>query len=180
MPNMVVHTLLAGGHGRRRGFAGTREQCDTGFYRVSVAVAARSHYTSSGAPAPIRRRAAGRGSGFVLLLVQAASCYWLNCSCRAGITHKLSSCYRKLLQSCFSAMRLCYPASGTGLSINFSTLLKTIAILVRKCLPVPNLGLNLSKWHYLTKGDLCRSSDDFKFSTLYMRYFTLYLGYCTY
>ena len=48
--NMVVHTLLVGGHGRRRGFAGTREQCDTGFYRVSVAVAARSHYTSSGPP----------------------------------------------------------------------------------------------------------------------------------
>jgi hypothetical protein len=37
----------------------------------------------------------------------------------------------------------------TGLCINFSLVLKTIAILVRKCLPVPILGLNLAKWHYL-------------------------------
>jgi hypothetical protein len=27
--NMVVHPLLAGGHGRRRGFAPTTEQCDS-------------------------------------------------------------------------------------------------------------------------------------------------------
>ena len=73
-----------------------------------------------------------------------------------------------------------YTGSSTRLCINFSPLLKTIAILVRKCLPVPILGLNLSKWHYLTKGDLCRGSDDFKFSTLYMGYCTLYTGYCTY
>ena len=38
----------------------------------------------------------------------------------------------------------------TGLCINFSTVLKTIAILVRKYLPVPILGLNLSKSYYLT------------------------------
>ena len=37
----------------------------------------------------------------------------------------------------------------TGLSLNFHTLLKTIAILGRKVLPLPNLGLNLSKGHYL-------------------------------
>ena len=66
--------------------------------------------------------------------------------------------------------------SCTGLCINFSPLLKIIAILVIKCLPVPILGLNLSKWHYLTKGDLCRGSDDFKFSTLDMGYCTLYTG----
>ena len=34
-----------------------------------------------------------------------------------------------------------------GLCLNFHTLLKTIAILVRKCLPLPNLRLNLSKRH---------------------------------
>jgi hypothetical protein len=38
---------------------------------------------------------------------------------------------------------------GTELSINFYTLLKTIAILGGNCLPLPNLGLNLSKRHNL-------------------------------
>jgi hypothetical protein len=37
----------------------------------------------------------------------------------------------------------------TGLCLNFHTLLKTIAILVKKCLPLPNLGLDLSKRHNL-------------------------------
>ena len=38
---------------------------------------------------------------------------------------------------------------STGLSINFLPLLKTIAILVRKCLPLSSLVLNLSKRHNL-------------------------------
>ena len=38
---------------------------------------------------------------------------------------------------------------ATGLCLNFWPLLKTIAILVRKGLPLPNLGLNLSKRHNL-------------------------------
>ena len=39
--------------------------------------------------------------------------------------------------------------STTELCINFHTILKAIAILVRKCLPLPNLGLNLLKRHCL-------------------------------
>ena len=41
------------------------------------------------------------------------------------------------------------PGRVTRLCINFSLVLKTIEILIRKCLPVPILGLNLLKWHYL-------------------------------
>jgi hypothetical protein len=39
------------------------------------------------------------------------------------------------------------------------------------------IGLNLL---FSTKGDLCPSSDDFKFSALYTGYCILYTGYCTY
>ena len=39
------------------------------------------------------------------------------------------------------------------------------------------IGLNSL---FSTKGDLCPSSDNFKFSTLYTGYCTLYTGYCTY
>jgi hypothetical protein len=39
------------------------------------------------------------------------------------------------------------------------------------------IGLNSL---FSTKGDLCPSSDDFTFSTLYTGYCTLYTGYCTY
>ena len=76
-----------------------------------------------------------------------------------------------------ASRRFQFSSQCTGPFSNSSTLFLFWPKTNKKILYLLKIGLNSL---YSTKCDLCRGSDDFKFSTLHTGYCTLYTGYCTY